>query len=412
MKYLVFLITLSQLTFAADNRYTGVIHFIKGKAAISSNGGDFGLAEKGDLLSGGDEIKTGKNSLIIIRFPDKSAMRVEPSSHIAFSSIVERISGKSVGSTNIFLKLGRSVINVVNKSKTQVFKIKTRSSSIGVRGTKFFAGINEATGHLDVAVNSGEVEVKSLTNNEEADAIEAGHGVTIEKGGTFTQPKNYDWVSKVNYDANDKSISPNYFNTFLTAKNLEFRQKRSIWKRNKQKWLKKKALWTSRESAHKEVTSRLKSKRKKFIENKFKFLKKKKLYDLKRNSLFKSQNISQKKFKRLSSDHKKLKIDIANYKKGKKDPRVAADLLERKKKLSLRKKNLKSALSSQKTKRRLYKKEKKSLLSNFGKYDDIENTAQDEIIRKKYKEKKKVKKVLERKTKSKVKKKLKGFFGL
>lgn len=378
-------------------------------------GGHFGPAEKGDLLSKGDEIKTGKKSLMIIRFPDKSTMRVESNSHITFDSIVERVENRSLGSTSMILKAGRAVINVINHNKAPVFKVKHKSVAVGVRGTKFFAGIDEDSDHLDIAVQKGEVEVEHQEENDMADAVEAGHGITIEKGETFTQPQQYDWVDKVNYEANDESVEPDYFTTLAALKAVEFRQKRAQWKRNKEKWLKKKSLWNNRENSHKQLMKRLESKRKNFLKQKTNFLKKKRRMDLKRNNVFKKQNGLKKSALKLRNDRKKLREDIAAYKKGRKDPRKAAEFLRRKKKLDLDKENLSKALSNHKKASASFGKQKGNFLKNAPSSEEVQKAVSQGVQKKatnfKKQQENKIKKKAKRKARKKVRKKLKGLLG-
>ncbi len=373
--FFVFLLTINICLSAETSHSVSILH-IKGKAFYSSNDGPFGPLTKGDVVSKGDSVKTGDNSLVILRFPDKSTVRVEPNSLIEISSIVERVSNESLGSTSLILKAGRSVINIINKSQAPVFKIKTKTVAIGVRGTYFFAGIDKESNDLDIAVQKGEVEVSKIGDPEKADAITAGKGLTLENGENFTQPQNYDWIKKVNFDASDKSVKPDYFKEHLGKKRLEFRQKRKKWQRNKEKWLAKKKLWSNRKGLHKLKENRLKGERRKLLKERSNFLNKKKKLDFKRNGFLKSSGSFRSKVKDLKKDRLSFDKDLSDYKKlGKKDPKKEKDFLKRRSSLSSRQGSLRENLKQLKSKKASLSTEVGSLVQDF----PIQKTVKKEV---------------------------------
>jgi hypothetical protein len=317
MKTFIFLLSLifSTFTLASTNEYVAKVFHRKGKAYLSVMNGPFGKIVKGDLLSEGNQVKTGDNGLIIIRFPDKSVIRVGPSSIVKIEKISEVVSGKTLTPTNILLKKGSALINVINKNKAPIFNVKTKFASVGVRGTNFLTSIDSDSSNLDIAVEKGEIEVRSNLNKDQADSITAGHGVVLEKGELFTQPKKYDWISNVNFKALDTKISPKYFNRFVDIKNLEFRNKRQKWNRDAKKWLNVNKRWErNRKDFLKDVKS-LKGPKKEFLKRKRNFLKEKRTFDLQRNKHFRSLQKINLDAKKLKLDKEKWRRDVEDYKK-------------------------------------------------------------------------------------------------
>lgn len=404
--FLVFIMFIN-LCSAAETNHSASILYIKGKAYLSVEDGPFGSLKKGDIVTTGDAVKTGKNSLAILRFPDKSTIRIEPNSLIEISSIVERVNNESLGSTSLILKAGRSVINIINKGQAPVFNIKTKNVAIGVRGTYFFAGIDEQSSDLDIAVQKGEVEVARLDDAEIADSISAGKGVTLEKGQNFTQPQEYDWIKKVNFDASDKSVDPNYLSQHLENKRLEFRQKRKEWSRNKEKWLKKKELWTKREGLHKLKEKKLKSERRKLLKDRNNFLNKKKRLNLKRNNFLRSSGSLRSKVKDLKKDRLKFDKDLADYRKlRKKDPKKEKELLSRRKKLSLRQGGLKKNLEKLRSNKSLLNGEVSNLVQDFPVQKTVKKVVKKKVNKTVERRKKREENKMRRKAKKKVRDKI------
>jgi hypothetical protein len=345
---ILFLILSFELPNIMANEFVAKVLHTKGSVFLSVLNGPFGSINKGDLLSEGNKVKTGESGLVIIRFPDKSIMRVGPSSEVEIEEVVERVSNESLGKTSLILKSGRVLINVLNKSKAPIFKVKTRYAAIGVRGTSFLTSIDQETSNVDVAVDKGEVEVRSNLNDQTAEALDAGQGITLEKGEVFTLPLKYDWIKKINFDAGDKKIEPSYFKEFDNLKKIEFRKKRQAWKKNLKKWSRKVNLWERRKSEYSKNVKRLLRPREEFRKRKNKFLKNKKKLDLERNKHFKSIQKIQSDVKSLKSDKEIWKKSVSDFKKsGSKDKKILAKLLEEKKSLNKRTRGIKARMKNE-----------------------------------------------------------------
>jgi len=361
---LIFILN-SQLLFAAkEHDYAAILFFTRGKVYLSSEGGLFGEVKKGHELAEGDVIRTKNNSLAIVRFPDKSTMRIDHNSEIEIEKVVEKVDGESLGSSDIILRGGRAVIDVINKSRAPIFNVKTRSVAIGVRGTRFMAGLDPESNHMDLAVDRGEVEISHKEKPDTADAIEAGHSIHLENGSEFNQPQRHDWISKFNFNANDQDVDHSQMNKVMELKRLEHRQKRKNWVRDKVKWAKKKKRWNMFRSRHLEKVKRLKSKRMEFLKKKKFFMNKRKELVSKREKLLKERSAIFKQAKKLKADKKKLAAAAKALRTGRADPRKKRALLRKKKELDQREARIKGRIQGLRENRESLQEQKKNLLSN------------------------------------------------
>lgn len=367
MKSFLFLILIfnSSLLFAAkEHDFAAILFFTRGKVYLSSEGGLFGEVKKGQELAEGDIIRTKDKSLAIVRFPDKSTMRVDHNSEIEIERVVENVEGESLGSSDIILRGGRAVIDVINKSRAPVFNVKTKSVAIGVRGTRFMAGLDPESNHMDLAVDRGEVEISHKEKKNMAEAIEAGHSIHLENGSEFNKPQRHDWINKFNFNANDKEVDHSEMNKVMELKRLEHRQKRKAWVRDKVKWAKKKKRWAMFRSRHLEKVKKLKSKRMEFLKRKKLFMQKRKDLVSKRENLLKERATILKQAKELKADKRKLAAAARALKSGRNDPRKKRALLKKRKELAQREKRIKGRIQGLRENRENLKEQKRNLLNN------------------------------------------------
>lgn len=403
MKTFIFLICFlfSGMAAAEESLYSAQLFFFKGDVSLSTDGGDFGVVEKGDSIGEGDIIKTGKRSLAIIRFPDKSTMRVDPNSEIKIERVVERVESTSLGSSDIFLKSGRAVIDVINKSKAPVFNVRTAGVAMGVRGTRLMAGIDPESGTTDLAVDRGEVEVSRLGNPSISDAVGAGQAILIEKDREFSQPKKYDWVRKFNFNANDEKVDHAKNNFVHEEKRREFRKKRQAWKRDPAKWKEKKEKWKKLRSQYLSRSENLKEKRKEYRAKKKEFKEKRKAIIKKRNDLIGEAKALKVQKKKLEKERALLAKEVQSLRSGRKDPRAKMKVARKRKAMSQKIAALKEKRSDLLEKRKSLREEKKSLFKEF------RNTKKDikKLQKKRMRDQDKMRRMRKRMRKMKMKKK-------
>lgn len=135
----------------------------------------------------GDSIKTGAKSLAILK-NDRETLKIQENSEIVY----QPGNNPAKDETIIDLKLG-GIISAINKKQ---FKIKTKSSSMGVRGTQFFASVDDQD-KVWMCVNEGSVEVQ--TEKNPSTMVNAGLGVFVT-GGKTSPPKAFAWTKKINWE--------------------------------------------------------------------------------------------------------------------------------------------------------------------------------------------------------------------
>lgn len=144
---------------------------IKGVAFLLSKEGEpEKVLSSGDILTKGSRIRTEKNSRIEIKLPDNSFIRFDELTTFELEAVR---ADKQQRRRNIGIRmvLGKAWAKVSRFfSNRGRFSISTRTAVAGVRGTVYRMNVNEDNSAV-VKVYQGEVEVKSLTAQEKADAF-------------------------------------------------------------------------------------------------------------------------------------------------------------------------------------------------------------------------------------------------
>jgi len=350
------------ISIAEENPYSAHVFFFKGDVKLSTDGGEFATVESKEVVSEGDIIKTGKRSFAVVRFPDKSTMRVDQNSEIKIENIVERVDNTSLGSSDVFLKAGRAVIDVINKSKAPVFNVRTNNVSMGVRGTRLLAGIDPSSGTTDLAVERGEVEISRVDKPEIRDAVLAGEALHVEKNKSFTQPQSYKWVKDFDFNTQVKNLD-HFRNEFVAeAKRKEFSAKKKPWKRDEKRWSKRSEKWKKLRAQYLRRSDELKEKRKEFRESKKKFKEKRKKLVDKRNKLIVESKELRKEALRLKKERANLSKETRILKTSRNDPRKKMELSRKRRDLNARAKKLKDRRESIKKEKKALRDEKRSLV--------------------------------------------------
>ena len=115
-------------------------------------------AAVGDLLSAGDSIRTGENSIADILFGTTGVIRIQSASKIAVAELMN----PETGDTQIDMTSGRLNVTLA-KLKKGDFRVKTGTAVAAVRGTTFRITADGKATRLDVV--SGTVRGNPLENN-------------------------------------------------------------------------------------------------------------------------------------------------------------------------------------------------------------------------------------------------------
>jgi len=111
--------------------------------AISAPSGDTRKLKKGDLLTQGDSLTTGKNSLAKLLFADGSNIDIQPNSNLIIHESY-KYAGKETFVTNLKLLKGRTEVSAnPDQVLGNTLQIQTPSAVAAVRGTQFRVGAED-----------------------------------------------------------------------------------------------------------------------------------------------------------------------------------------------------------------------------------------------------------------------------
>lgn len=189
------LLTLIVLTKFTNSVQAGKILYARGDVKINDIS-----AKKNASIGSGDSIQTGKTSIAVIRLNDGSKFKLNEYSKIQ----IEEDPDDKTSTTKAKITLGSVFINVIKKSlkesKKDKLLLKTRTASMGIRGTSFFVSYGKSANEDDVwmCVNEGIVEVKGNTEKQST-SVKAGFGVKLDKGVSTSTPQFLPWTKKLNW---------------------------------------------------------------------------------------------------------------------------------------------------------------------------------------------------------------------
>lgn len=177
---------------------------IKGAVEAKAADGQFSALKIGSTIADGQTIRTGKDALAVLIFPDESRVKLKDQ-----TELVVRVP-KEDDKYGIELIKG-ALFALAKKRPNQKFYVKTPVGVAGVRGTQFFTSYDK---NLWMCVQEGEVEIKG---DGEPVNVAAGFGVVVEKGKKIAPPKQYAWTKKLNWnmdsekgDLTDKTTIDDY----------------------------------------------------------------------------------------------------------------------------------------------------------------------------------------------------------
>lgn len=142
----------------------GTISLVEGKATILRNGQTLG-ANMGDKIENKDVISTQVNSKIKITFIDNTIVTIGKESSLNIEEYIFNTSTKEAKTElNVLKGAFHTITGEIGKVNPDKFKLKTKSASIGIRGTEFYGDENRIVctqGRIIVLSNSVSVDVPS-----------------------------------------------------------------------------------------------------------------------------------------------------------------------------------------------------------------------------------------------------------
>ncbi|BAK70595.1 FecR family protein [Aliarcobacter butzleri] len=142
----------------------GTVSLLEGKATILRNGQTLG-ANMGDKIENKDVISTQVNSKIKITFIDNTIVTIGKESSLNIEEYIFNTSTKEAKTElNVLKGAFHTITGEIGKVNPDKFKLKTKSASIGIRGTEFYGDENRIVctqGRIIVLSNSVSVDVPS-----------------------------------------------------------------------------------------------------------------------------------------------------------------------------------------------------------------------------------------------------------
>ncbi|WP_201523386.1 FecR family protein [Aliarcobacter butzleri] len=142
----------------------GTVSLVEGKATILRNGQTLG-ANIGDKVENKDVISTQVNSKIKITFIDNTIVTIGKESSLNIEEYIFNTSTKEAKTElNVLKGAFHTITGEIGKVNPDKFKLKTKSASIGIRGTEFYGDENRiicTQGRIIVLSNSVSVDVPS-----------------------------------------------------------------------------------------------------------------------------------------------------------------------------------------------------------------------------------------------------------
>ena len=143
---------------------------------------DWIAAKRGETLASGDMVRTGVNSLAVIKFKDNSLVRIREQSEL---TVTGNASGRAFSKT-VNLTRGAVGFNIKKQETGEEFSFRSPTSVASIRGTE---GLYIATALEDLlTVLEGMIRFQNRLSTTEVD-VHAGYtGIANPDGTILTRP--------------------------------------------------------------------------------------------------------------------------------------------------------------------------------------------------------------------------------
>lgn len=139
----------------------------------------------GDTIGKDARVTTGGQGFVTIELIDGSRLVLQPGSRMKIEELA-RYRNTQLPETKLRLDAGRIESAVTRSAAPRPkYRIETPTAAIGVRGTRFRVGADEASGTSRTEVTDGAVGV---SGGAKTAAVAAGYGVVAEPGGQVSAP--------------------------------------------------------------------------------------------------------------------------------------------------------------------------------------------------------------------------------
>ncbi len=182
MKHLVLILAAVCSMFAAAE--SGKIAFVKGEVSLIREN-KLSPAQAGAALLVGDVIKTGPDGRAKLMFLDETVMVVGKSTVFKTESYAfDQRKGEYDAQFKVAEGFFKAVTGKIGKIAKEKFTLKTRTATMGIRGTIFGGEVTEKFENIYCLKGAITVESAGVTK-----VVESGFMTAIRQGGKPSEPK-------------------------------------------------------------------------------------------------------------------------------------------------------------------------------------------------------------------------------
>lgn len=157
---------------------------LEGQVLVRHGAGEFAPIDDGDLVSGGDTLRTAANSRGVLTLFDGTTIEIEPETEMTVTQLRGTASGDKI--VELSQAIGRTWHVVTHlASPRSSYEIKTRFGSAAVRGTAFQVAVL-ADGTMTTTTTEGDVAVSA--DGAEVHVL-AGQSTTVVPGSPPPPPR-------------------------------------------------------------------------------------------------------------------------------------------------------------------------------------------------------------------------------
>ncbi len=149
---------------------------------------------KGSKLEVGSRIHVGESGLVVIRGSDGSVVKLDENSSLEITKMAK--TPQSNEETMYSIVKGSGFFNFP-KNLDKKTTVRTKTASMGVRGTEFFVAHGKSS-DVWMCVNEGLVAVTSSEVKKPV-LVKAGEGIKLAGGTSISDPKALPWTRKLNW---------------------------------------------------------------------------------------------------------------------------------------------------------------------------------------------------------------------
>lgn len=181
------------------------VYSVKGKMLVKSGGADWRLAEKGDLVRSGDELRTESDSTALVHWGQDNYVAVTGGTQVVFRKM-SMLPAKKTESLSAELSSGK-IYAQVNSSSGAVSNMKVKAPGLYVSTREGAMSVSsDAKDVTQVECLSGTVSLSTGGGGEQA--LESGQKTSYSKSGIPEEPTALSSLDRMNFGVLQSSVPP------------------------------------------------------------------------------------------------------------------------------------------------------------------------------------------------------------